>query len=264
MELGIPVAQPLTLKHNEQLQAELHGFALDAIVVVAYGRILPQWMLSLPRLGCVNAHGSLLPRWRGAAPIQWAIASGDTETGVTTMQMDAGLDTGAILLQTQHNPIEATTTAPDMFGTLADISASLTVQTLHGLAEGSLNAVPQQNAAATLAPLLTRDDARIDWSRTAFEIDRRFRGFQPWPGAWTMLRGKKLIVHAMRQTTSPANPADCGTLTAPDGHLVVACGQSSSVQLDEVQLEGKKRVSAAEFLRGFQLKTGERLDRQTS
>ncbi len=269
IELGIPVVQPVTLKRNEELRAELTALAPDCIVVVAYGRILPQWILDLPRLGCVNAHGSLLPRWRGAAPIQWAIASGDAETGVTTMQMDAGLDTGAMLLK-RVVPVEPETTAVGLFGQLAEVSAELVVETLERMQSGGISAVPQENDAATLAPLLTREDGRIDWSRTATEIDRRFRGFQPWPGAWTTLRGKKLIVHGM----IPATPADLidvdlptpGFIRAPKGSLLVQgtgatllaiCGDGRAMKLLELQLEGKKRMSATDFMRGLQVQAGE-------
>ncbi len=260
-ELGIAVVQPATLKRNEELHAELRAAAPDCIVVVAYGRILPQWMLDLPRLGCVNAHGSLLPRWRGAAPIQWAIASGDAETGVTTMQMDAGLDTGAMLLR-RSVPIGAETTSPQLFEELARVSASLVCETLEGLVSREIVAESQDGSAATLAPLLTREDGLIDWSRSAAEIDQRFRGFQPWPGAFTSLRGKKLIVHALRvehetglQGTSAAS--EPGVLFAALDGWFVGCGGRTLVRLHEVQLEGKKRMDVGEFMRGFQVKSGE-------
>ncbi len=255
VELGIAVMQPATLKRNEDLRAELERLAPDCIVVVAYGRILPQWMLDLPRMGCVNAHGSLLPRWRGAAPIQWAIASGDAETGVTTMQMDAGLDTGAMLLR-RAVPIGPGTTSPEMFEELAQVSALLMCETLDGLAAGAIVAESQEDSAATLAPLLTREDGLIDWTRPAAAIDRRFRGFQPWPGAFTSLRGKKLIVHAMSVANRGAG-APAGTIVVGPEDLLVSCGDGTLVQLHAVQLEGKKRMEAAEFLRGFQVKTGE-------
>ncbi len=254
---GIAVEQPTTLKRNDDLRLTLERLAPDAIVVVAYGRILPPWMLELPRLGCVNAHGSILPRWRGAAPIQWAIASGDTETGVTTMQMDAGLDTGGTLLRCVV-PIGQTTTAPELFAQLAQESAALVVETLAQLDAGTLTATPQDSALATLAPLLTREAGLIDWSHPAREIDQRFRGFQPWPGAYTSLRGKKLIVHRMRPTVSCGQLAP-GELEVRGSELFAQCGGASAVLLEEVQLEGKKRMMATEFLRGFQIRNGERL-----
>ena len=251
---GIPVLQPEKLKNNEDLRAQLTALAPDAIIVVAYGRIIPQWMLDLPRFGCINGHGSLLPRWRGAAPIQWAIASGDTETGVTTMLLNAGLDTGPMLLK-RSVAITPQTTAPDLFETLSVLGAELMVATLAGLATGTITPEPQDDSLATLAPILTREDARIDFTRTASEIDQRFRGFQPWPGAFTTLRGKKLIVHAMRVAENVRMSP--GTLLLQGEHMLVACGNGSAIVLDAVQMEGKKRMPAGEFMRGFQLVSGE-------
>ncbi len=257
--LRISVVQPTKLKVNDELRSTLEALAPDAMVVVAYGRILPPWMLELPRLGCVNAHGSLLPRWRGAAPIQWAVASGDAETGVTTMQMNAGLDTGAMLLR-RVVPIGLATTSPQLFLQLAQESASLVLETLTGLAAGTINAEPQVDALATLAPLLTREDGLIDWSRSAEEIDRRFRGFQPWPGAYTTLRGKKLIVHGM-EPVEGVDGVPSSALRVVGESMFAGCGEATVLRLAEVQLEGKKRMAAAEFLRGFQIKTGEQLGR---
>jgi methionyl-tRNA formyltransferase len=253
----IPVQQPRTLKNNEDLRTQLTALAPDAIVVVAYGRIIPQWMLDLPRFGCLNGHASLLPRWRGAAPIQWAIAGGDTMTGVTTMQLNAGLDTGPMLLKSSV-PITPDTTAPQLFVSLAKLGADLMVETLRGLEAGSIVPEAQNDALATLAPILTRDDARIDFREPAQALHQRFRGFQPWPGAFTALRGKKLIVHAMRLATEHIDAAP-GTLFLRDGSMHVACGDGSAIAFDEVQLEGKKRMPAAEFLRGFQVRDGEQL-----
>ncbi|MEZ2346808.1 methionyl-tRNA formyltransferase [Terriglobus sp. RCC_193] len=258
---GIPVLQPEKLKTNQELRSTLEAIAPDAIIVVAYGRIIPQWMLDLPKHGCINGHGSLLPRWRGAAPIQWAIAAGDAETGVTTMRLNAGLDTGPMLLK-RSVPITDTTTSPELFVSLAQIGAELMVETLAGLEAGSIVPEEQDDSLATLAPILTRDDARIDFTQPARVIDQRFRGFQPWPGAFTSLRGKKLIVHAMH--VAPANEGtgngqQSGTLTVRDRAMEVGCGFGSAIVFDEVQLEGKKRMPAADFLRGFQLKSGELL-----
>ncbi|MGI4755251.1 MAG: methionyl-tRNA formyltransferase [Janthinobacterium lividum] len=256
MAHGIPVLQPEKLKTNEMFQQQLTAFAPDAIIVVAYGRILPQWMLDLPRFGCLNGHASLLPRWRGAAPIQWAIASGDAETGVTTMRLNAGLDTGPMLMK-RSVPIAQHTSAPELFVVLAALGAKLMVETLQGLEAGSIYPQEQDSTQATLAPILTRDDARIDFQRTAQQIDCRFRGFQPWPGAFTSLRGKKLIVHAMTYDPLTAGSGQPGSLDLQGGNLRVTCGGGSTLILDEVQLEGKKRMPANEFLRGFQLSKGE-------
>lgn len=256
--LGIPVLQPEKLKTDSALREQLTALQPDAIIVVAYGRILPQWMLDLPRFGCLNGHASLLPRWRGAAPIQWAIASGDTETGVTIMQLNAGLDTGPTLLR-RAVPITSTTTAPALFGTLAHLGAELMVETLAGFQAGQITPEAQDSSRATLAPILTRDDGRIDFHCSAQAIEQRFRGFQPWPGAFTTLRGKKLIVHAMHISNEHGAEHKEGTILLRNAAWNVVCGRKSLLTLDEVQLEGKKRMPASEFLRGFQVKHGEML-----
>ncbi len=168
----------------------------DAIIVVAYGRLIPRWMLDLPRYGNLNLHGSLLPKYRGAAPIQWAVANGETVTGVTTMRLDEGMDTGEMLLR-RELPIGPTDTAEDLFPRLAELGAPLMVETLAALEAGTIRPQKQDNSLATNAPMLTRDDGRIDPARTAQSIYDRWRGFQPWPGAWTSVRGKKLTLHRL-------------------------------------------------------------------
>lgn len=255
---GIAVAQPEKLKHNEELREMLKTIQPDAILVVAYGRIIPQWMLDLPRFGNINLHGSLLPRWRGAAPIQWAVAAGDSVTGVTTMLLNAGLDTGPMLLKRQV-PIGPHTTSPELFVSLAEIGAPLMVETLVGLEAGTITPQEQNEAEATLAPILTREDGRIDVTRDAQTINNRFRGFQPWPGAWTTLRAKKLIIHAMHVEEHRTFSEAAGTLLIRDNTLLLACSNNTAIALDEVQMEGKKRMAAAEFLRGFQIKDGEQI-----
>jgi len=221
-------------------------------------------MLALPRLGCINLHGSLLPKYRGAAPIQWAVANGDAFTGNTTMLLEEGLDTGPILLQ-QTVEIAPDQTAIDLFEILAKAGAPLVVETLAGLAAGTLHPQPQNHSGATFAPLLDREDGRMDFAtRTAIELKNRWRGFQPWPGAFTTLDGKKLIVHRMEVATAP--PSACLSLSEPghlciDNHLlVVRCAENTWLELLEVQLEGKKRLPAAEFLRGNPLAPGARLE----
>jgi methionyl-tRNA formyltransferase len=254
---GLEVVQPEKIRKNEEFRARLEAIAPDAILVVAYGRIIPDWMLSLPRFGCINLHGSLLPKYRGAAPIQWAVANGETLTGVTTMRLDAGLDTGPMLLA-EVTPIAPEETAEDVFECLADIGSKLMVKTLAGLEDGSIQPVDQDHAAASLAPILTREDGRMDFSRTATELLNRWRGFQPWPGAFTTLRAKKLIVHRMKVVEPTL--IDDGTVAeggAP-GLLLVGC-KGSMLELIEVQMEGKRRMPAGEFLRGFQVRTGERV-----
>jgi methionyl-tRNA formyltransferase len=261
LEAGIAVTQPEKIKNNLELRSRLEGIAPDAILVVAYGRIIPRWMLDLPRYGNLNLHGSLLPKYRGAAPVQWALARGERVTGVTTMRLDEGLDTGDMLLQ-QELAVEEEQTAEDVFPLLAELGARLMVRTLAGLEDGSVTPRKQDDGAATLAPLLTREDGRIDFHRSAREIHNRWRGFQPWPGAWTMLRGQKLALHRLRIADVPTADAVPGEVRAEDGRFVIACGDGSGgerswIEATEVQLEGKRRMAAADFLRGFQMAPGE-------
>ncbi len=253
---GIAIMQPEKIRNNAEFREWLERLRPDAIVVVAYGRIIPPWMLKLPWLGCINLHGSLLPKYRGAAPVQWAVANGDSVTGVTTMRLDEGLDTGEMLM-TREVLIGPDETSVDVFHPLAKVGAELMVETLAGLAAGTLAGRKQDEAQATLAPILTREDGAIDFTRTARQIYDRWRGFQPWPGGHTKLRGKNLIVHHMR--VEPGLSISPGELLV-DGELLFAgCGEETSLELDEVQMEGKRRMSAAKFLRGFQVKSGERL-----
>jgi methionyl-tRNA formyltransferase len=256
MAMGIPVVQPEKIKNNAEFRAQMEAIAPDAVLVVAYGRIVPQWMLELPRFGNINLHGSLLPKYRGAAPIQWAVASGEIVTGVTTMRLDAGLDTGDMLLA-QVIPIGREETATEVYAALAPVGAKLMVKTLRHLEEGRLFAQVQDHSMATLAPILKREDGWIDFSRPAKEIHDRWRGFQPWPGAHTVLRGKKLIVHRMRLVRD--GECEAGVLRVEGDSLLAGCGEGSVVCLDEVQMEGKRRMEGAEFLRGYQVRSGERL-----
>jgi methionyl-tRNA formyltransferase len=254
---NIPVQQPEKIKHNLELRQQLEDIRPDAIIVVAYGRIIPQWMLDLPRHGNINLHGSLLPKYRGAAPIQWAVASGEVITGVTTMRLDAGLDTGDMLLA-QVCPIGLEETAIDVYECLADVGAKLMVRTLHKLAEGTLYPQPQDHSLATLAPILTREDGLMDFTRTATQLYDRWRGFQPWPGAHTTLRGKKLIAHKLHVTNEIFH-GQPGELIIRGDLMLVRCANSSVLAFDEVQFEGKRRMTAADFLHGYQLKSGELL-----
>ena len=252
---GLEVTQPEKIRSNEEFRARLEAIAPDAIVVVAYGRIVPPWMLALPRLGCINLHASLLPRYRGAAPIQWAIANGENVTGNTTMLLEEGLDTGPILMQ-QALAFRPEQTAVDLFEELAGGGAPLVVETLARLDAGTLQPRPQDHSRATLAPVLKREDGRMDFAaRTAMELKNRWRGFQPWPGAFTFFDGKKLIVHRMELTDAPADSTESvepGRAFVEQERVIAACAQGTWLELTEVQLEGKKRVTAAEFLRGLQ------------
>jgi methionyl-tRNA formyltransferase len=255
LDLGLPVTQPEKIKQNEEFRSSLFALRPDAIIVVGYGRIIPQWMLDLPPLGNINLHASLLPRYRGAAPIQWAIARGESVTGVTTMRIDAGLDTGDILLQ-REVPIAVDDTAETLAPRLAAIGAALTVETLHGLQSHAVHSRPQDHAQASLAPILKKEDGRIDFHRPAVEIYNRLRGLQPWPGAFTSFRGKNLSVWAAKPVSDSAVHAE---LLVDGNRLVVGCGAYTSLELLEVQPEGKKRISAKDFIRGYHPQTGEKL-----
>ena len=260
---GIAVVQPEKIRSNAEFRAQLEAIDPEAIVVVAYGRIIPPWMLTLPRLGCINLHGSLLPKYRGAAPIQWAVAMGDAFTGNTTMLLEEGLDTGPILLQ-QTVEIGPNQTAVDLFDILARAGAPLVVETLAGLADGTIKGEPQNHEGATFAPLLDREDGRMDFAaRTATELYNRWRGFQPWPGAFTTLDGKKLIVHRMAiadaSNISAPGSTKAGQIHVEHHRLLAACGGETWLELVEVQLEGKKRLAAAEFLHGTPLAENARL-----
>jgi len=258
---GLRVVQPDKIKKNAEFRALLEAIAPDVILVVAYGRILPKWMLELPRFGNLNLHASLLPKYRGAAPIQWAVANGEPETGITTMRLDEGLDTGEMLMQ-QVMTLAPDQTSADVFPRLAEMGAALMVKTLEGLAAGSIQPVKQEDALATYAPILSRDDGRMDFSKPAMTLYNRWRGFQPWPGAWTLLSGKKLVVHRLMPLDAGSlagGPDDPGALRIEQERMFVRCGAETWLELVEVQLEGKKRMQAADFLRGYALKTGDRL-----
>jgi len=255
---GLPVMQPDKIKNNLELRARLEEIQPDAIVVVAYGRIIPEWMLALPRFGCINVHGSLLPKYRGAAPIQWAVANGETETGVTTMVLDKGLDTGGMLLS-QKVLVEKSTTAQQLYPQLSHIGAEVLVESLAGLEKGSLKVHVQDELQATLAPILTREDGRMELGeRTAQQVYDRWRGFAPWPGAHGIFRGKRFLVHAMKPVEVPGLAS--GELALRDGALVVGAAQGTALVLEEVQMEAKPRMAGAAFARDFQVKPGERID----
>lgn len=255
LRLQLPIVQPEAIKSNAEFRAQLATLEPDAIIVVGYGRIIPQWMLDLPPLGNINLHASRLPKYRGAAPIQWAIARGESVTGVTTMKIDSGLDTGDILLQ-KEIPIAPNDTAETLAPKLAAVGAGLTVETLRELRSGKLHPRKQDNAKATLAPILKKEDGLIDFSLTATEILNRMRGFQPWPGAYSKFRGKNIQV---RQATVGAGTLTPAELKMEGERLIVGCGQGTSLELLELQLEGKKRTSAADFIRGYRPLPGEKL-----
>lgn len=255
-KLGLAVAQPEKIKNNSEFRAQLETIAPRAIIVVGYGRIIPQWMRELPPLGNLNLHASLLPQYRGAAPVQWAIATGDTVTGNTTMRIDAGLDTGDILLQ-QEEPIAPDDTALTLAPRLAAKGAALMVETLRALEQGTITPRPQDNTKATLAPILTKEDGRIDFRRSARGIHNRLRGFQPWPGAFTTFRGRNLNVWEARPAgASNLSPSE---LKVVGERLLVGCGQNTALEFLTVQPEGKKRMSAKDFVNGYRPLAVERL-----
>ncbi len=255
VELGLPITQPDKIKNNPEFQSLLSSLSPEAIIVVGYGHMIPQWMLDLPRYGNINLHASLLPKYRGAAPIQWAIARGESVTGVTTMRIDSGLDTGDILLQ-REVPIAREDNAETLSSRLAAIGADLMIETLRGLQTGKVESRPQDHAEATLAPVLNKEDGRIDFHRTAQEICHRLRGFQPWPGAFTTFRGKTLQVWAAQPSGTEIAP---GELAVQGDRLSVGSGKSTALELLELQPEGKKRMPVRDFVHGYHPETGEKL-----
>jgi methionyl-tRNA formyltransferase len=261
VRLGLSVAQPAAIKNNAEFRDKLTAIRPDAIIVVGYGRILPQWMIDLPRLGNLNLHASLLPKYRGAAPIQWAIANGESVTGVTTMRIDAGLDTGDILMQ-RESLIAAEDTAETLGPNLAAIGADLMVETLRGLDTGQVRPTPQDHTQATLAPILKKEDGRMDFARSANDLFNRLRGFQPWPGAFTIFKGKTLQVHRA-QPIQNATKLTPGEIAIEGTRLFVGCGnykdKDTKLELVEVQLEGKRRMTAQEFINGYRPQSGDRL-----
>ena len=245
---GLTVRTPKSLKSPEEREA-FAALGLDAAVVAAYGLILPAAVLEAPRLGCINVHASLLPRWRGAAPIQRAILAGDAETGVTIMQMDVGLDTGAMLVSGRV-PITASTNAQSLHDALASIGAKLIVEALARLEAGDLPAVAQPEQGVTYAAKLDKDEGRIDWSKSAAELDRLVRGLNPWPGVWCELAGERLKVLEARPASGRGAPGT--VLAAP---LVVACGEGA-LALTRVQRAGRAPMSAEDLQRGHAVPPG--------
>jgi len=252
---GIQVYQPAKLK-DPVTQEFLSRYRPDAIVVVAYGRIIPPWMIDLPRLGCINLHASLLPKYRGAGPIQWALINGERVTGVTTMKIDPGMDTGDILL-VREEVIHEDDTTETLSARLSLIGADLMIETLRGLERGLITPQPQDHSQATLAPLLKKEDGRIDWNLTAQRIAWRVRGLRPWPGAYTKFRGKNLHIWAAAPVPGGIETHACGVLLAEGHKLFVTCGASTRLEAKELQLEGRKRLCARDFLNGVRLAPGE-------
>ncbi len=255
---GLQVFQPAKLKDPATVEF-LSKFHPDAIVVVAYGHIIPKWMIDLPKYGCINLHASLLPKYRGAAPIQWALIRGETVTGITTMKIDPGLDTGDVLMK-REIPIRDEDTTETLSERLSPVGAELMVETLRRLERGDLVPHPQDNSLATLAPMLKKEDGVIDWTLSADEIWWRVRGLRPWPGAYTTFRGENLhIWTASPSATAAPSGADPGTLLPELGKLSVVCGKGTVLGVRELQLAGRKRLAARDFLNGVRLAANERV-----
>jgi methionyl-tRNA formyltransferase len=260
---NLAVHQPEKIRATES-ETLLQKLAPDCVVIIAYGQIIPARLLPIPKLGWINLHASLLPKYRGAAPINWAIVNGETRTGVTTMRIDAGMDTGDMLLQREIE-IGAKETAPELAARMSEFGAPLMAETLRGLAAGTITAKPQNHAETSYAPMLKKEDGRIDWKRPAIEIYNRMRGFAPWPGAYTTFRGQSCHVwgepvskERTAGLTSGTGEAAPGTLVAEKNELFVWCGDATVLCVRTVQLEGRKPVKASDFANGARLKSGER------
>lgn len=259
IELGLVVHQPVTLK-NDEARRLFETLSPELLVVVAYGKLLPQWLLDLPRYGAVNLHGSLLPRYRGAAPIQWAMANGDPETGVCTMKLDAGLDTGPVYA-CEKTTIDPGESVQDLSERLARLGCGLMERTLTGIVAGTLKALPQDHDHATLAPILKKEDGNIDWSLPARAIHNRVRAFHPWPGTRTSFRGAVCRILKSR-VKGPASGGAAGTLIVgpgPERSLAVVCGDGFLLELLEVQLPNRKPQTGMDFVNGFRVQPGEKL-----
>jgi len=256
---NIAVFQPVKVRAPE-VEQQLRKLTPEMIVIIAYGQIIPGRLLGIPKHGWINLHASLLPKYRGAAPINWAIVNGETRTGLTTMRIDAGMDTGEMLLQ-EEMAIGADETAPELAGRMAEAGAPLMLKTLHGLVAATVTGRAQNHAEATLAPLLKREDGRIGWARLAEEIYNRMRGFAPWPGAYTEFRGQTCHVWGKPVSNEKAVVAP-GTILARGATVRVVCGAGSLLELANVKLEGRKEVRATEFANGARLQAGERFGKQ--
>jgi methionyl-tRNA formyltransferase len=259
LEAGIQVLQPEKIRDpaNRPLVASLQP---DAVVVAAYGQILPPWLLQIPRLGCVNVHGSLLPRYRGAAPVAWAVLNGDSVTGITTMLMDEQLDTGPMLLQ-EKVEIGPTTTTGELTARLAEVGADLLIRTLDGLSNSTLRPIPQDHSQATYAPRITKEAARVDWTLNAAVVHNQVRGLNPWPLAYADFCGTR--VQLLRSlppcNAGPRAAAPATFLGCSAAGMIVSCGASSELEILELQPSGKKKMSGRDFANGFRLKPGDSL-----
>ena len=254
-ELQLPVYQPASLKSDEARQL-INALAPEVVVVVAYGKILPPWLLQFPRLGCINLHGSLLPKYRGAAPVHWAVANGESKTGVCTMLLNEGLDTGPVYLCGETN-IGAEETVPELYDRLAVLGAPLVHATLEGIAEGRLEPKPQDDSSASFAPLLKKEDGFVDWRMPAAQIHNRVRAFNPWPATITKFRGSpcKLLKTRIGTAAPSCSP---GLILLSKGRLAVACGDGISLEILSIQPENRKAISGADFANGSRIQADEK------
>ncbi len=258
---GVPVFQPARIREAGAIE-QIRSLEPDLIVVAAFGQILPQELLDIPRLGCINIHASLLPRLRGAAPIQWSVINGDTESGITLMQMDAGLDTGDILFQ-ESVPIGPQETGESLYDRLAQLGGEMIVKYLPAIEAGDIHPVPQQDSLSTYAPMLKKEMGEIDWTMPAGQIEQRMRGMLPWPGAYTTLGGHILKIWRARVQTYAQVPAGTspGTVLYTDKKTICVAAGQEALELLEVQAEGKKRMETDAFLRGTKVSAGDVLGR---
>jgi methionyl-tRNA formyltransferase len=257
LEIGLHVYQPETIK-SESAQEFLKRVAPDAVVIIAYGQIIPARLLTIPRLGWLNLHASLLPRYRGAAPIHWAIANGESITGLTTMQIDARMDTGPTLLRREVE-IGPEETSPELAARMSDIGAALIAESLLRLSRGEISPIPQTEKDASYAPILKKKDGRIDWTRPAQQIYNRMRGFTPWPGSHSTFRGQTCHLWGRPEASGTAgvNIAP-GEILSPSKEIHVMCGEGTNLRIESIQIEGRKKISAHEFEIGARITPGDR------
>ncbi len=252
LELGLDVYQPVSFKDGEAAEL-LEKLAPELIVVVAYGKLIPQRVLDIPKYGCVNVHASLLPKLRGAAPIQWSVINGEKETGVTTMQLDAGLDTGDILL-VKKTDILPDETSGELFDRLKVLGAELLIETMEAMESGTLNPVKQDDSQSTYASMLDKSLSPVDWSKSAQQVHDHIRGLEPWPVATTVINEKIVKLYGSRLAGKCSKQA--GEVVKADNELIICCGDGNAVSITQLQAQGKNKLNAADFLRGFKIEKG--------
>ena len=252
LELGLDVYQPVSFKDGEAAEL-LEKLAPELIVVVAYGKLIPQRVLDIPKYGCINVHASLLPKLRGAAPIQWSVINGEKETGVTTMQLDAGLDTGDILL-VKKTEIEPNETSGELFDRLKVLGAELLIETINAILNGTLNPIKQDDSQSTYASMLDKKLSPVDWTKTAQQVHDHIRGLEPWPVATTVINEKIVKLYGSRLSGTYNKQA--GEVVKADNELIVCCGDGNAVSITQIQAQGKNKLNAADFLRGFKIEKG--------